>query len=179
MSKNWVEEVLGRYRLESEYAQQRVLTFWEEVAGNRIVRFTRAVRFQSGILWVEVSSPAVAQELSYLKEEYRCRLNGLLPEETVCNIRFIPGRFDQERIHVKVELCEEDFQESRSLFQEVQDDALRRSFERLYLTLLRRERSLLQSGGVQCPRCGVVFVGKGETCPGCRAGGIADTKGKD
>jgi len=179
MSNNWVEEVLGRYRLEDEYAQQRTLVLWEEVAGPRIVRFTRAVRFQAGTLWVEVSSPAVAQELSYLKEEYRCRLNDLLPEGTVCGIRFIPGQFDQERIRVKVELREEDFKESRSLFQEVQDDVLRRSFERLYLTLLRRERSLLQSGGKPCPRCGVVFVGEKESCPGCRAGGIADTKGKD
>ncbi len=179
MSNNWVEEVLDRYRLRDEYTQQRALTVWDDVAGNRIARLTRAIRFQAGVLWVEVSSPAVAQELSYLKDAYRVRLNELLPQETVQNIRFIPGRFEQERTCVSVRLSETDLEESRSLFQEVEDSVLRQAFERLYLTLLKREKALLQSGGKRCPRCGVAFVGREENCAGCRIGGIADTKGKD
>jgi hypothetical protein len=179
MSTNWVEEVLERYRLKEAYADQRALALWEEIVGTRIARLTRAVRCSSGTLWVEVSSPAVAQELSYLKEEYQHRLNNLLAKETVSGIRFIPGRFDHERVPVEVRLSEEDISESRSLFQEVEDEALRLSFEELYLTLLKRERSLLQSGGRRCPQCGVAFTGEGESCPGCRMSGIADTKGKD
>jgi len=179
MSNNWVEEVLDRYHLRNEYTQQRALTVWSDVAGDRIARLARAVRFQAGVLWVEVSSPSVAQELSYLKESYRVRLNDLLAHETVCNIRFIPGRFEHEQTCVRVKLTETDREESRSLFQEVQDSTLRHAFERLYLTLLQREKALLQSGGKRCPRCGVAFMGREENCAGCRIGGIADTKGKD
>ena len=179
MSTNWVEEVLSRYCLEREYSQQRALVLWEEAVGTNVARFTRAVRLSLGTLWVEVSSPAVAQELSYLKDEYRRRLNDLLLAETVHDIRLVPGRFVQESLPVKVDLSDEDVSESMALFQDIADATLRQSFERLYLTVLKRERSLLRSGGRQCPRCGVIFAGVEESCPGCRMGGIAEKKGTD
>jgi len=179
MSRDWVEEVLDRCRLGDSYRRQRALVLWQEVVGERLAGLTRAARFARGTLWVEVRSPAAAQELGYVKEECLRRLNERLGEDAVREVHFVPGRFDASPEATVVRIDAQDESRARSLFQEVGDPALRAGFERLYVTLARRERSLLAAGGRACPECGVVFVGLERTCPGCRMGGIAQEKRKD
>lgn len=165
---NWVEEVLRRYNLGKDYSQQRALVLWEEVVGERIARLTRAERFAGKTLWVAVASSTVAQELSFFKDHYIERINGLLGEEILHEIRFVPGRFESAVQRRPVKLSATDREAAHSLFSQLTDPRLRRSFERLYLTLREREAALLASGARGCPHCGVVFTEPGEICPGCR-----------
>jgi hypothetical protein len=176
---NWVEEVLRKYRLEETYAVQRVLAEWPAIAGERIARLSRALRLFEDTLWVETSSPSVAHELSFLEVEYTRRINELLGENVVRAIRFVPGYFSPEPTRKEIDLSAEDRERAKSLFREIKEERLRRSFERLYLTTLAREKSLLSCGGKRCPACGAAFTGVEEVCPCCRLGGIARTQGVD
>lgn len=179
MFSHWVEHVLERYQLGEEYSRQRVLLLWRGVVGEKIAKLSRALRLCGTTLWIEVSSPTVAQELSYLKDEYVRRLNERLGEETVNSIRFVPGLFPVQLEKTDVQISEDDRRQARVLFENLSEASLRDSFVELYLTLLRRERTLLASGGTRCSSCGVVFTGEGHRCAGCRLGGIADPKRKD
>jgi predicted Zn-ribbon and HTH transcriptional regulator len=169
MLNHWVEEIFGRYNLLDKFSEQSVLSLWKGVVGDRISKLTRAERFSNGVLHIAVSSSVVAQELSFLKERYRSGLNTGLGKELVDEIRFIPGRFENmtEAVPAKA-LSNSDFEEARRLFYHIDDLTLRGSFERLYLTLRKREEELLAKGGRRCPSCGAVFLEPDSHCPGCR-----------
>ncbi len=173
---NWVREVLQRYNLGKEFDRYRVLSLWATVAGEQIGRLTEAVHFRSGRLTVAVSSPSVAQELSFLRERYVARINELFGEEVVKEIRFVPGKIAASRRIPRVPLSPAHQAEAQALFRGLPNRELQRSFEHLYLTLRQREESLIAAGGKRCPRCGVVFFGEGELCPGCRFDPVAGGK---
>jgi len=165
---NWVSEVLARYNLEAEYQTQRVLLLWNTVVGHQIAQVSRAERFLHGTLWVAVASPIVSQELSFLKGQYIERLNSAVGEDIIRQIRFFPGRFKKTIPRKQVTLPSFESGEAHKQFSALPDPKLRVLFEQLYLTLRKREVVLLSTGGKRCSHCGVVFVGGGEICPGCR-----------
>ncbi len=165
---NWVDEVLQRYNLWEKYRQQRALLFWEKATGRQISQVSRPERFSDGTLWISVSSPTVAQELSFFEARYIERINDLLGEEILRRIRFIPGQFGKVAPRKRATLSAADHEEARRLFSALPDPELRKVFERLYLTLRKREADLLLAGGKRCPSCGAVFSGRQEACPGCR-----------
>lgn len=170
---NWVREVLQRYNLGKEFDRCHVLSLWPAVAGEQILRLTEAKEFRAGKLTISVSSPSVAQELSLLRGRYITRINRLLGEEIVKEIRFVPGKIALSRRIPRVPPSPSHRAEARALFRDLPDRELQRSFEHLYLTLRQREDSLLSAGGKRCSRCGVVFFGDGELCPGCRFDPVA------
>jgi hypothetical protein len=165
---SWVEGVLQRYNLWEKYKQQRVLLFWEEAVGRQIAQVSRPERFSDGTLWISVSSSTVAQELSFFEARYIERINDLFGEQVLRRIRFFPGQFGKVAPRKRATLSAADHEEARRLFSTLSDPELRKAFEQLYLTLRSREANLLLAGAKRCPRCGAVFSGRQDTCPGCR-----------
>jgi len=164
--KNWVREILGHYNLADEFSNQRILVFWDEVVGPQLVRMTRATRFSNGTLVVEVASSAVSQELDLLKQRYIDLLNERMKNDILQRIRFVPGHFSRSRI---IDMPDkEDLADDQLVLSGIDDAQLRDSFESLYHTQRRRERAMLRAGARRCPRCGVVFFGNDEICPGCQ-----------
>ena len=176
---SWVQELLGKYNLGEEFRRQRILLLWDQVIGGQLRPLTRAVRFNHGILTIEVASPSIAQELSFLKERYITRLNDLSGEPILREIRFVPGRFQRNPARKPIALGAEEQDRAHVLFSSLPDSHLRRSFEHLYITHRRREEALLAAGGERCPRCGVVFYASGSICPGCQFDGIEEPEGTD
>jgi hypothetical protein len=165
---NWIQEILGKYNLGKEFKHQQILLLWDQVIGDQLRPLTRTVRFAHGILTIEVASPAIAQELSFLKERYITCLNDLFGEPILREIRFVPGRFQRTPKRKSIALGAEEQDKARALFSSLPDRHLRRSFEHLYMAHRRQEETLLAAGGKRCPRCGVVFYASGSICPGCQ-----------
>jgi predicted Zn-ribbon and HTH transcriptional regulator len=176
---SWVQEILGKYNLGGEFKYQQILLFWDRVIGDQLRPLTRALRFTRGTLTVEVASPSIAQELSFLKERYITRLNDLAGEPILCEIRFIPGRFQRTPKRKLIALGAEERAKARAIFSSLPDPHLRHSFERLYVSHRRQEETLLAAGGKRCPRCGVVFYATGSICPGCQFDEIEEPEGTD
>jgi hypothetical protein len=61
---------------------------WQELLGKTVSRYTRNIYFSKGILYVEISSPVVKNELIMVREEIRSRLNKEAGEEMVTKIVF-------------------------------------------------------------------------------------------
>ncbi|MCK4682214.1 DUF721 domain-containing protein [Candidatus Bipolaricaulota bacterium] len=176
---NWVQEILGKCNLGEEFRDQQLLLLWEQVVGNQLRHLTRAVRFAHGILTIEVASPSIAQELSFLKEHYSTRLNDLFGKPILREIRFVPGQFQRTPARKPVALSAEERDKAHTLFSSLSDPYLRRSFEHLYITQRQWEETLLAAGGKRCPQCGVVFYAAGAICPGCQFDRIEDPDGTD
>ncbi len=175
-----VREVLRKYNLEEKYNEYRFIALWPQVVGSQIARLTSVRELRSGQLTVLVSSSSVAQELSLLKARYIARINELAGKKVITNIRFIPGHIPSPPTCIQLVSPPPAYEtEARNMFATIDDRRLRHSFERLYTTVRQREDSLIAAGGKRCIRCGVVFFGEGDLCPGCRFDPFADRRSEE
>ncbi|MDD4756879.1 MAG: DUF721 domain-containing protein [Prolixibacteraceae bacterium] len=87
-----LSEVLREYiremRFDRKLKEVDVVQSWQELLGKTISRYTRNIYFSKGILFVEISSPVVKNELIMIREEIRSRLNKQAGEEIVTKIVF-------------------------------------------------------------------------------------------
>ena len=70
----------------------RVVEAWEEVVGEQISRRTRGVSLTRGTLLVTVDSHAWATELESVRETLKSKVNSVLGETSVREIRFTVSR---------------------------------------------------------------------------------------
>ena len=69
----------------------RLWTFWEREVGEAIAARAQPASYRAGVLAVRVSSAAWMQELQFMKEEIRERLNARLGADLVRDIYFVSG----------------------------------------------------------------------------------------
>jgi predicted nucleic acid-binding Zn ribbon protein len=69
----------------------RSLDLWKEVVDERVGKNAEATKITNRTLYLSVSSPAWAQELSFLKKEIIERFNKRAGSEVINDIRFKAG----------------------------------------------------------------------------------------
>lgn len=69
----------------------RRLDLWKEVVDERVGRNAEAIKISNRTLYLSVSSPAWAQELSFLKKEIIERYNKKAGSEVINDLRFKAG----------------------------------------------------------------------------------------
>jgi predicted nucleic acid-binding Zn ribbon protein len=65
-----------------------IVQSWEELLGKTIAYYTRNVSLRNKILFVEISSPVVKNELFMMREEIKRKLNEKAGEDLVDKIIF-------------------------------------------------------------------------------------------
>jgi len=90
--------VLKRVDPEQELRAYAIWTFWNEEVGETIARRAQPTRVRNGILFVTVATHAWMQELRFLKEQLRARLNARLGTELVRDIFFITGAIEEPQV---------------------------------------------------------------------------------
>jgi predicted nucleic acid-binding Zn ribbon protein len=87
-----LSEVLREYvrvmRMDRKLKEVDVIGSWETILGKTIARYTRNVFLSKQVLYVEIDSPVVKNELLMMREEIRLRLNELAGDEMVKKIVF-------------------------------------------------------------------------------------------
>ena len=86
-----LERALRQRGIESELKGWDAVKEWPRVVGPNIASHTRAVRFQQGILEVEVEGSAWMQELSLLKPQLIRKMNAL-GHAAVRELRYVVPR---------------------------------------------------------------------------------------
>lgn len=170
-----IAEIFARYGLAEQFREQEPLFYWEEAVGPRLARIARPLRVHKNTLYVEVTSPVQARELELLKEKIIKRLNELLGEERVKELRFRASGVIQEqkpkptrpRLE-EIALSAEERQEIAAAVSGVADERLREALFRLLETEKRIERLRKELGFRRCSRCGVLHDGPGDLCFYCQ-----------
>ena len=83
--------VLQRIDPDSRLKAYRVWIFWAEEVGEAIATRAQPAELRGGLLSVHVNSSAWMQELHFMKDTIRERLNHRLGEELIRDIRFVSG----------------------------------------------------------------------------------------
>ncbi|HKJ79075.1 MAG TPA: DUF721 domain-containing protein [Prolixibacteraceae bacterium] len=75
-------------RMERKLKEVDIVQSWETLLGKSIARYTRNLYLSKGVLFVEISSSVVKNELLMMREEIRQKLNEQAGEELVYKIVF-------------------------------------------------------------------------------------------
>ena len=76
----------------------RVWDFWDDVVGAAIAERAQPQRVQEGVLVVQVTNHAWMQELQFLKDDIRSRLNQRIGTPLLSDLRFVLGRAQKKRV---------------------------------------------------------------------------------
>ncbi|MDX2447172.1 MAG: DUF721 domain-containing protein [Desulfobacterales bacterium] len=91
---NVIRDVLKNHRLKMDASLIRVWDIWEEAVGEVIAANTRPAAFKGNLLIVNVTSSSWLQQLRFLKLEIIQKLNHVLGEGAVKDIKFKIGPVD-------------------------------------------------------------------------------------
>lgn len=83
--------LLSKKRFQKKIEDCRAFEVWNCIVGEKIAERTEPVSLRKGVLKVKVSNHSWLQQLQFLKEEIRERINGKLGREVLTNIFFQVG----------------------------------------------------------------------------------------
>lgn len=86
-----LSDVLQRIDGEQQLPGYRLWTFWDEEVGATIARRAQPLRLRDGVLFVTVATHSWLQELRFMKDTIRARLNARLGAPLVRDIFFVSG----------------------------------------------------------------------------------------
>ncbi len=90
-------EAVRKMGLEHELRGWQALNEWPHAVGPQIARRSRAVRFQDGVLWVEVDGSVWLHQLTVLKRNLIRKIGERTGSDTIRDIRFINSRGGTQR----------------------------------------------------------------------------------
>jgi hypothetical protein len=168
-----IREIFQRNGLGEEFREQEPLLFWSRVAGEPLARLTDPMRVSQGVLYIEVNNHVIAQELSLMKDAYIKKINELLGESRVQDIRFrvrtnSPSQTMTPPDESGIQLSLLEREEMERVLDELEDPQLREAFAGLMNALAVADRARQAQGGHRCAVCGVHFTDEGELCFNCQ-----------
>ncbi|WP_340112319.1 DUF721 domain-containing protein [Maribellus mangrovi] len=83
-----LKEYIEQHRIERKLKEVDVVEGWEKLLGKTIAHYTRNIYIRKRILFVEISSAVVKNELFMMREEICRRINENAGEEIVEKIIF-------------------------------------------------------------------------------------------
>jgi predicted nucleic acid-binding Zn ribbon protein len=86
--KDLVLQVLREQGLETPLNQKRLVESWPVVAGPVIARYTLNTYIYNQTLHVRLSNPALRADLSMMRQELVKKLNDVVGEQVISDIRF-------------------------------------------------------------------------------------------
>ena len=86
-----LQRLVQRIDPEQRLKVYRLWSFWDEEVGEPVAAHAQPAGYRAGVLSVRVNSPVWMQELQFLKEIIRERLNQRLGDELIRDIFFVSG----------------------------------------------------------------------------------------
>ncbi len=78
-----IKEFLKNFGLEEKVTEARIAEAWEKTMGPGIARYTKRISLRNKTLTIQLSSPALRQELSYGKTKIIKMINEAIEKEVV------------------------------------------------------------------------------------------------
>lgn len=85
---NLILQALREQGLETPLQQKRLVEAWPLVAGPLIARYTLNVSIYNQTLYVRLSNAALRADLSMRRTEFVQRLNAVVGEQVIVDVRF-------------------------------------------------------------------------------------------
>jgi len=73
--KEVIDQMLKAYRLDKKFVEAEIRSVWEKIMEPAIVKRTSNIRLQNKRLYIAVTSDPLREELIYLREKIKKRIN--------------------------------------------------------------------------------------------------------
>jgi predicted nucleic acid-binding Zn ribbon protein len=83
-----IEQMFDAYKIKSKTDQTSIITMWEELMGKTIASRTTKMFFKGKILYVELSSAPLKQELTLAKEKILTKIAEKISRKVIEDIVF-------------------------------------------------------------------------------------------
>ncbi len=83
-----LRKLFDRFGYTDRIREQQAVIIWKDTVGKEIAAATEAVGIKRGVLRVKVQDPVWRNELTYLREEIRSKLNRAIGYTVVSDIKF-------------------------------------------------------------------------------------------
>lgn len=87
--KEVIHELLAAYRLDNKLHEVRLINSWESLMGISVAKQTSKIYISKGVLFVELNSAALRNELSYAKTKLVGLLNKEAGHDVITDIVFL------------------------------------------------------------------------------------------
>lgn len=84
--KEAISEMMRTYRLQGKMDEVKLLDSWETLMGPAIAKYTRKIYIDNRILYVELNSAALRQELSYGRSKMVQMLNESAGQQVIDDV---------------------------------------------------------------------------------------------
>lgn len=83
-----IKALLKQHNLERGYSEAGLIRSWERIVGSMIANHTTSLRIKNRVLFVEVDSAALRNELGYAREKIMKALNREAGQDLIDDIVF-------------------------------------------------------------------------------------------
>jgi predicted nucleic acid-binding Zn ribbon protein len=83
-----IKELIAAYRIGPKLNEAKMIGSWEKIVGSMIAKHTVSLNVNKRILYVELDSAALRNELTYAREKIRKMLNKEAGEELIDKVIF-------------------------------------------------------------------------------------------
>ncbi len=87
--KTVIEDMLKSYHIKDKFDANKLIANWEEIMGTAIARRTDKVYVKNKVLYAQINSPALRNELNIAKKKVMDLLREHVDEETVKDVKFV------------------------------------------------------------------------------------------
>jgi predicted nucleic acid-binding Zn ribbon protein len=84
--KDLVDRFLRAYRLDGKMEEMNIINNWEEIIGKAIANRTKSVRIHEKVLYIDMNSSVMRDELQQSKSLLMLRVNEYAGKEIVMNV---------------------------------------------------------------------------------------------
>ena len=82
-----LQQFLRKEGLETPLQQKRLIDAWDSVAGPMVARYTQEKFIKNQILFVNITNPALRQDLSMMRQQLTRRLNEVVGSSVISDVR--------------------------------------------------------------------------------------------
>jgi len=86
--KDIILQAMREQGLETPLQQKRLVEAWPTIAGEVIANYTLNTFIYNQTLYVRLSNPALRADLSMRRQEFTSKLNAVVGEQIITDIRF-------------------------------------------------------------------------------------------
>ncbi|MBE0638772.1 MAG: DUF721 domain-containing protein [Bacteroidales bacterium] len=83
-----LKQLIASYRFEGKLKEASLISSWESVVGEMIAKHTVQLRISKKVLYVEVDSAALRNELTYAREKIKKALNRKVKDNVIDEVVF-------------------------------------------------------------------------------------------
>lgn len=86
--KNVIDIFLNLYGIREKYNEYKIRSNWEKMMGKMIAKHTVRIYISKKVMYINLDSAALRQELSYAKKKIIDKLNKIMGENVIDEIVF-------------------------------------------------------------------------------------------